>query len=222
MAYFRELPHIKYPSFLKDKNSSLEFIEVKNFFRRVKLREDLQNILTIFNKYEIPMGFRPDNVAEELYGSAELDWVVITCAGIVNIRDEWPLDPSQIYNFAENKYGENLNETRYFETKEIRDSDGHLILPKGKRVNSDFTVKYYDNVLGSYQTKSGTNVRTGVSHYEYETSENNKKRQIQILRLEYLQQFLNDFRDIMVYDKSSQYVDETTATTENSNLMNSY
>ena len=222
MAYFRELPNIKYPSFLKDKNSSLEFIEVKNFFRRVKLREDLQNILTIFNKYEIPMGFRPDNVAEELYGSAELDWVVITCAGIVNIRDEWPLDPSEIYNFAENKYGENLNETRYFETKEIRDSDGHLILPKGKRVNSDFTVKYYDNVLGSYQTKSGTNVRTGISHYEYETSENNKKRQIQILRLEYLQQFLNDFRDIMVYDKSSQYVDETTATTENSNLMNSY
>ncbi len=61
-----------------------------------------------------------------------------------------------------------------------------------------------------------------LSHYEYETSENNKKRQIQILRLEYLQQFLNDFRDIMVYDKSSQYVDETTATTENSNLMNSY
>ena len=40
--------------------------------------------------------------------------------------------------------------------------------------------------------------------------------------IEYLQQFLNDFRDIMVYDKSSQYVDETTATTENSNLMGSY
>ena len=53
MSYFRELPNIKYPSFLSDKNSSLEFIDVKNFFRRVKLREDLQNTLTIFNKYEI-------------------------------------------------------------------------------------------------------------------------------------------------------------------------
>ena len=92
MAYFRELPNIKYPSFLSDKNSSLEYLEVKNFFRRVQLREDLQNSLTVFNKYEIPMGSRPDNVAEELYGSAELDWVVVTCAGIVNIRDEWPLD----------------------------------------------------------------------------------------------------------------------------------
>ena len=67
MAYFRELPNIDYPSFLKDKNSSLDYIQVKNFFRRVKLREDLQNTLTVFDKYEIPIGHRPDNVAEDLY-----------------------------------------------------------------------------------------------------------------------------------------------------------
>ena len=114
MSYFRELPNIKYPSFLSGKNSSLEYVDVKNFFRRVKLREDLQNTLTVFNKYEIPMGLRPDNVAEELYGSANLDWVVITCAGIVNIRDEWPLNPDEIYNYSFNKYGDNLNEVRYY------------------------------------------------------------------------------------------------------------
>ena len=103
MGYFRELPNLKYPSFLSDKNSTLEYIDVKNFFRRVKLREDLQNTFTVFNKYEIPMGLRPDNVAEDLYGSASLDWVVITCAGIVNIRDEWPLNSNQIYDYSLNK-----------------------------------------------------------------------------------------------------------------------
>ena len=218
MAYFRELPNIKYPSFFKDKNSSLEYVDVKNFFRRVKLREDLQNTLTLFNKYEIPMGHRPDNVAEELYGSAELDWVVITCAGIVNIRDEWPLDPSEIYDYAENKYGENLFDIRYYETKEIRDSEGHLILPKGKRVNSDFTVKYYDNTLSTYQTKSGTSVRTGISNYEHETILNYDKRFIFVLKEEFLQEFLNDFRDIMVYGKSSQFVNDKTVQTENLNI----
>ena len=150
---------------MSDKNSSLEYLEVKNFFRRVQLREDLQNSLTVFNKYEIPMGSRPDNVAEELYGSAELDWVVVTCAGIVNIRDEWPLDSSEIYNYSANKYGENIDETRYYETKEIRDSEGHLVLPKGKRVHSNFTVKYYDNTLATYVTKSGTSVITGITNY---------------------------------------------------------
>ena len=176
MSYFRELPNIKYPSFLSDKNSSLEFIDVKNFFRRVKLREDLQNTLTIFDKYEVPIGDRPDNVAEELYGSAELDWVVITCAGIINIRDEWPLNSTEIYDFSLRKYGTALNDMRYYETKEIRDSEGHLVLPKGKRVHSNFTVKYYDNMLGTYVTKSGTDVRSGISNYVHETRLNDNKR----------------------------------------------
>ena len=218
MAYFRELPNIKYPSFLSDKNSSLEYLEVINFFRRVQLREDLQNSLTVFNKYEIPMGSRPDNVAEELNASAELDWVVVTCAGIVNIRDEWPLDSSEIYNYSANKYGENIDQTRYYETKEIRDSNGHLVLPKGKRVNSDFTVKYYDNMLGTYITKSGTDVRSGISNYVHETRLNDNKRFIFVLKEEYLQQFLNDFRDIMIYGKSSQFVNDTTVQTENLNI----
>ena len=42
-------------------------------------------------------------------------------------------------------------------------------------VDEDFVFTYYD---GGRQSVSGTNVRTGVSRYEYETSENNKKRQI--------------------------------------------
>jgi hypothetical protein len=218
MSYFRELPNIKYPSFLSDKNSSLEYLEVKNFFRRVKLREDLQNTLTVFNRYEIPLGSRPDNVAEELYGSASLDWVIITCAGIVNIRDEWPLDSEQIYNYSLNKYGTELNEVKYYETKEIRDSEDHLILPKGKKVNSNFTVKYFDNGLGIYVTKSGTNVRNGISNYVHETRLNDDKRFIFVLKNEYLQQFLNDFRDIMVYGKCSQFVDDKTVRTENLNL----
>ena len=218
MSYFRELPNLQYPSFLSDKNSSLEYIDVKNFFRRVKLREDIQNTLVVFDKYEIPMGFRPDNVAEELYGSASLDWVVITCAGIVNIRDEWPLDSNQIYDYSLNKYGENLNEVKYYQTKEIRDGEGHLILPKGKRVNSNFTVKYYDNTLSTYVTKSGTNVRSGISNYEHETILNDNKRFISVLKEEFLQEFLNDFRDIMVYGKSSQFVDDKTVKLENLNI----
>ena len=70
MGYFRELPNLRYPSFLPEKTSSLDYVEVKNIFRRVKLRDDLQNSFTVFDKYEIPEGARPDIVAEELYGNA--------------------------------------------------------------------------------------------------------------------------------------------------------
>ncbi len=218
MSYFRELPNIRYPSFLREKNSSLDFIEVKNFFRRTKVRGDLQNVFTVFDKYEIPEGFRPDNVAEKLYGSAELDWVVITTAGIVNVRDEWPLNSSEIYDFSLNKYGDDLNSTKYFETKEIRDSEGHLVLPKGKRVNSDFSITYYDNVIGTNVTPISSKTRTGVSNYIHETRLNEEKRNIFVLKPGYLQTFLNDFRDIMIYGKSSQFIDDTTIQTENLNI----
>ena len=52
MGYFRELPNLRYPSFLPDKVSSFDFVEVKNIFRRAKLRDDLQINFTIFDKYE--------------------------------------------------------------------------------------------------------------------------------------------------------------------------
>ena len=212
MGYFRELPNLLYPSFLPNKNSSLDFIEIKNLFRRAKLRDDLQNNFTVFEKYEIPMGLRPDTVAEELYGSDELDWVVLTVAGILNVRNEWPLSDRDLYDYSLDKYGESLNSTRFFETKETKDSNGRLILPKGKVVDSNFTIPKPGEPTATL------NPVVGISNYEYETRINNEKRNIFVLREEYLQQFLNDMRELMTYDESSEFIDERTAQTENTNI----
>ena len=216
MGYFRELPNLLYQSFLPDKTSSLDYTEVKNLFRRTKLRDDLQNIFTLFDKYEIPDGFRPENVAEEFYGNDELDWVILTTAGIVNVRNEWPLNNRDIFDYSFEKYGDNLNATRFFETKEIKNSSGSIILEKGKVVDSDFVFKYFDT-NGIVEVK-GTNVRTGVSNYDYEVRLNEEKRSIFVLKPEYLQQFLSDFRDIMLYGQSSQTINDNLMKTENTNI----
>ena len=216
MGYFRELPNLLYQSFLPDKKSSLDYTEVKNLFRRTKLRDDLQNVFTLFDKYEIPDEFRPENVAEDFYGNDELDWVVLTTAGIVNVRNEWPLNNRDIFDYSFEKYGDNLNATRFFETKEIKNSSGSIILEKGKVVDSDFVFKYYDT-NGIVEVK-GTNVRTGVSNYDYEVRLNEEKRSIFVLKPEYLQQFLNDFRDIMLYGQSSQAINDNLIKTENTNI----
>ena len=221
MGYFRELPDVEYQSFLSDAISSQDYLRVKNLFRRNKLRDDLQNVFTLFNKYEIPEGARPDTVAEEFYGSAQLDWVVLMTAGIINVRDEWPLSNYQLYKYAENKYGiENLNDINYYETKEVKDSSGRLILPAGKDVNEDFTLNYSDN--GIKVSVSGISVRRGVSNWEYETIKNNKKSSIFLLKQGYLQQFLNDMREIMTYGLSSEYVNESLIRTENTKVTISY
>ena len=212
MGYFRELPNLYYKSFLTDKKSSLDYLEVKNLFRRVKLRDDLHNILTIFDKYQIPQGYRPEIVAEEFYGDQELDWVVCMTAGIVNVRQDWPLSDKDLWYYAENKYGDALNNVRHYETTEVKDSNNRLILPKGKVVDSTFTIP-----------KPGVPTATvnpvvGISNYEYEVRKNMEKSSIYLLKPRYLSQFVNDIRDIMTYQQSSQYIDERNIQTENLSL----
>ena len=212
MGYFRELPNLLYPSFLPEKTSSLDFIQVKNIFRRVKLRDDLINSFTSFDKYEIPEGARPDTVAEDLYGNAQFDWVVLTTAGILNVRNEWPLSNRDLYVYANKKYGESLNSLRFHETTEVKDSDGRMILPKGKVVDSNFTIPKPGEPTATL------NPVVGISNYEYETRLNDEKRNILVIREEYLQQFLDDMRSIMTYAESSEFLDEKTIQTENSNI----
>ena len=212
MGFFRELPNLRYPSFLPEKTSSLDYVEVKNIFRRAKLRDDLQNNFTVFEKYEIPMGLRPDTVAEELYGSDELDWVVLTVAGILNVRNEWPLSDRDIYDYSLDKYGESLNSVKFFETTEVKDTNGRMILPKGKVVDSNFTIPKPGEPTATL------NPVVGISNYEYETRLNDKKRSIFVLREEYLQEFISDMRQIMTYNEASEFVNERTIQTENTNI----
>ena len=213
MGYFRELPDVEYQSFLSNSNSSQNYLTVKNLFRRNKLRDDLQNVFTIFDKYEIMEGARPDTVADEFYGSSELDWVVLMTAGIINVRDEWPLSNRDLYRFSEKKYGiENLYSPHHYETTEVKDSQNRVILPAGKVVDSNFTIPNPSN------NKVTINPVISVSNYEYEVKENNKKSSIYLLKPGYLQQFLNDMRDIMTYERSSEYINDNLIRTENTRI----
>jgi len=209
MSYFRELPDILYQSQASDRNSSRDYVRVKNLFRRVKLRDDLQNVFTLFNKYQIPDGARPDIVAEYFYGSSDYDWVVLLTAGIINVNDQWPLSDKDLYRYVENKYGNDLTAVRFYETTEVKDSSNRLILPKGKVVDSGFTIPNPSN------PSANLNPVTAITNYEYEVRKNDEKRTIYLLKPEYLQVYLGDMRRIMYYEKSSQFVNRRLAKTEN-------
>ena len=209
MTYFRELPNLNYQSTSSDRSSSRDYVVVKNIFRRAKLRDDLKYIFTSLVDYYIKDGVRPDQVADNVYGDPELDWVVLTSANIINVRDEWPLDSYEIYNYAFNKYGDDLNQIRHYETTEVKDSSGRLILPKGKVVDSGFTIP------DPSSSTATLNPVGGVTNYEYESKLNDEKRSIYIISPGYLQVFLNDMKDIMRYTDSSQFVNINLIQTEN-------
>ena len=239
MGYFRELPNIAYQSPLSHKNSSRDYIVIKNIFRRSKLFNYLDDNVTFFNKYVIGDGARPDLIAEELYGDPKLDYVVILVAGITKINHEWPLQDYQVYDYALQKYGSEteLNENHHFETFEIKDDKGRQILPPNLIVDDEFKI---DGTSSKYNTtytlisQAGNtqlddkdeftvktdNIARAVTNLEYEHTENDKKREIDVLRESYLQMFINDLRDVVRYDKSSSYITSSLASTENTNVVN--
>jgi len=213
MSYFRELPDLEYESPFANRISSSSYVQAKNIFRRMKIRDDLQNIFTVFNKYEIREGARPDTIAEEIYGKSDLDWVVLLSANIINVRDQWPLSSKDLYEYTVSKYGlENINRVHHYETKEVKDSDGNLVLPAGKIVDENFTIPNPDPFLPEL------NPVIAVSNYTYEVKENEKKQTIYLLKPSYLQQFLNDMRSEMAYDDSSQYVNKNLIRTANTRV----
>ena len=218
MGYFRELPNLQYQSPYTNRISSSTYVTAKNIFRRMKIRDDLKNIFSVFNKYEIDDGDRPDTVARDLYGKSNLDWVVLITANIINVRDEWPLSDKEVYDYTVSKDGlTEINEIHHYETKEIKNSRGVVVLRSGEIVGADFSVSYYD---GRNITTTPSNTVRGVTNYEYEVRENAKKRSIDILRPEYLQQFLNDIRNEMTYKRSSQFVNDKLIRTENTRITN--
>jgi len=208
MTYFRELPNIEYENFLSDSVGSSDYLLMKNIFVRGKLRDDLQNVFTIFNKYLIEDGERPDEVALKLYGDPGLDWVVRTVGEITNMPNDWPLSTQQLYDFCLEKYGsvEGLNGIMYYQTTEVKDAQNRIILPAGLTVDKDFTIP--DPIVGN-QDKF-LNPTEFVTNYAYETNLNESKRELYVLKKGYIGQFLSDMRDLTTYGFNSEFVNPKT------------
>ena len=241
MAYFNELPNIIYQSPLLHKNSSSDYIIIKNIFRRIKMAEYVKNAAAVFDKFVIGEGDRPDTVAEVLYGDSRLDYVVILVAGITNINHQWPLQDYQVYDYALSKYGDEatMNQIHHYETFEIRDEQNHQILPPNLIVDANFKIdgtihKYPNTTTYTLRSQAGftqlddkdeftvatDNIARAVTNLEFEHNENEKKREIDVLKNGYLNTFLNDLREIVRYDRSSSYLNSDLAVTENTEAIN--
>jgi len=221
MTYFQRIPNFLYSSLLNDRTSSTETVAVKNIFRRVKLREDLFNNYVALEKYSIKGNERPDQVAHLFYGNPRYDWIVMTVNNTIDPTFSWPMPDDKFYSFLLTKYGseEKINQTRYHITKEIKDFEENVMLEGGIVVDSDFTFQYFDNKLKRQVTVSGNGVIQPISNYTYEIDLNEQKRNIFILRREYLDDVIRDSVRELRYRESSEYIDNTLKKAENIRII---
>ena len=218
--YFRNIPDFEYVNRTKDGQFISNYTQVKNFFKKGKLREDLFQDLTVFEKYSIKGDDRPDNVANEIYGDANLDWVVLLSNNIINIYNEWPLNQQAFESYVLDKYKtlEKLSENHHYESNEVKDSSGVIIFPKGVRVSAAQSVSYFEPLSDEQVTVNP--VSKAVTNYQYEQSVNDKKRRIFLIKPIYLNVVFDDLEEMMVYKKgSTQYVSESLKRADNIRLF---
>ena len=219
--YFSLIPDFEYVSRLPNAKIS-DYITVKNLFKRVFLRDDIYQNLTFFKKYTVVGDDRPDNVANQVYEDSTLDWLILLANNIVNIPNEWPLPQADFDRYLLDKYDNDYNKiyngVHHYETVEVKNSNGVVIVPKGLEVSSDYNVTYYDFFIGGLT--EANNITRPITNYKYEENLENKKREIFILKPEYISVVLDDIEDITKYKKgSTEYVDETLKKAENIRLF---
>jgi hypothetical protein len=217
--YFRQIPNLDYVSRLPDARIS-DYIQVKNFFRKAKIRDDIFENLSYFEKYQIIGNDRPDNVAHDIYRDSTLDWVVLLANNIINIQTEWPMKQQDYDAFLLEKYGDYdalYNGIHHYETIQVINTAGVTIVPAGLNVSEDYSVEYYDS--DDERMVFANNITVPITNYEYEDKLENEKRSIFILKPDYLHLIFDDIESIMSYKKgSSQYVTGTLKKGDNIRL----
>jgi hypothetical protein len=202
-SYFRNVPDFDYVSRLPGSKSISDYVRVKNLFKRARIRPDIFEDVTYFTQYKVNPNDRPDNVAKEVYGDANLDWVVMLSNNIIHLENEWPLTQDSFNNYCLTKYGsyENLYNVHHYETQEIRDSRGDIIIEKGLQVQSTYSITFFDT--GIDQEVIENNIVDEITNLDYEERIQDKKSNIFLLDKRYLNMVMNDINEIMPYKEGS-------------------
>ena len=215
--YFKQLPNFDYISRINERKSNRDYLEVKNLFRRPLIREDIFTNFMSFTKYKIIGDERPDQVAYNVYGDEDLDWVVLLANNIINVRDEWPMSQGDFNNYLSEKYGDTggVDLIKHYETIQIKDSKGKIFVPKGKIVDSTFKATFLDS--GTNQLVEVSPIE-GISYRTYEERLQDDKRNINILESRFLSYVIDEVETLLDYEPSSEYINPKLKRGSNPNL----
>ena len=202
--YFSLVPNIAYDEKpIKFPFSESDYVIAKNFFRRYKINDDIFSNVVYFKKYSIVDGERPDTVANKAYGDPFYDWVILMTNNLVNAQFDWPKTNYQLYKELEAKFDNPYGAIHHYETYEIGQYPAGLVVDE-----AFYNGQQKLNINGSVQLKNGNEICRPVTIAEWYTSENEKKREIFLLKPQYLESFVDDFKRQNLYKKDANYISQ--------------
>lgn len=219
MKYFANFNSINYS--LDDNN--IDFKQIKNPLTRVSIIRDVLENLQIFYQYQMKDSDDPEIIASKLYDDPNRYWVVMFANNLIDPYYDVPLNYNELDSLVIQKYGSVANaqsEIHHYErkTEMITNKDG--IIESNEYVQN-LQERSYDFESGAIVTNTLPTLATSpitvstetttidnvtitktirdyaISKYDYELNENERKRNIKLIRTEYIDQIETEFKSLM-------------------------
>ena len=175
MSYFSRFPLMVY-----DVKGNEDYKLLPDILKRVKIRSGLRAGSFLFDAYDVSDGERPEDVAFQLYGDAELHWVILMTNNITDRYYQWPLSQPQFQEHITDKYGAG-NEDAVHHYEKTQDS--------GPTTSTDFS-----HLVECNEGDEGFGI---ISNRDYEYRKQDEYRQIRILDKRFLDSFLEEFDNLI-------------------------
>ena len=211
--YFNYFPKTFYTS-----NNDVNGVEaITNIISRFAFDSQLKENTSAFYPYQVQDSDTPEIIADKYYGNVEYHWVVLLFNNIIDPQFDWPLKNDTLIDYIDKKYTANgsantpaqsgltwaLSESNvqgYFKVVTTTANDGTITQEK---ITIDANT--YANVItgsNTYTTQAGEFVtvvttRETQSYYTYETNLNESKREINLIKSDFLPQIEKEFKRVI-------------------------
>ena len=168
MSYFNQFGTILYDP-AGDGSAKL----CTDIMSRVRVRANMKKEIIMLDPYNVKENETPEIVADKHHGSPYYHWVVMILNDISDVNHDWVKSTRQLQKYLLTKYTEApLDQPHHYEISQT---------------SGDTTTKIeVENT--TYPSA------TIVTNYEYEVALNDSKREIDLLRNDYLAFFVDEFQ----------------------------
>ena len=174
--FFEQFPKLAY-----DISGNKNFKLVTDIFRRIKIRSNIADNVSLYSTYDVPSGETPETTSFKHFGTTDYHWIILLTNNITDRYYGWPLSEQDFEAYVTSKY-DNPGAVHHYEKTQSSGS---------QTSNGPFD---YSHKIEVNSTEVGAEA---VSNYEYERRLQDEKRNIKLLDPNYLPLFLEEFEKLV-------------------------
>jgi hypothetical protein len=206
-------------TFYTGNNVSSGIDTVTNIIARFGFEKKLKENSSAFYKYTIKDSDTPEIIASKFYDNVERHWIVLLFNDIIDPQYDWPLDSRTLIQYINTKYSSNQyadtantsvtgiswaqntsHVKSYFKIITRTSADGTDIVEKitvDANTYANIAATSIAYTLNNSSSITETISKTTQTYYDYEVELNEAKREINLLKSEFVPEIEREFRRVI-------------------------